>query len=323
MNAQRLRSLRLLISLANYFLTSLIIVCALGFASGRAHPRPNPSGIGAIKIGERLFYRVDWRNYSGAAEAELDVVNRANFYGADSWHLRAVLHTLEPARALYPLDDQFDSYDSPGGFATFRYQERLRELGNSQESNFAFVSPGSPSSNDSPRVIVPPDTRDPVSAIYFLRRVNWRQTTELRIPVYDGEDLYDMLADREASQEIRVAAGDFFATPIAIRLFENGRKVAGEHFKIWLARDATQTPLILEAQLPVGTMRAELTSALDPRKISQRAAPLSGLLQNHIRCHSEERRRRGICSFLTFLQTSVLFQEAVNPPARSSRPAGN
>ncbi|HVB07516.1 MAG TPA: DUF3108 domain-containing protein [Candidatus Acidoferrales bacterium] len=265
---------------------SLIIACVLSFANGRARPRPSPSGIAAVKIGERLFYRVDWRNYSGAAEAELDVVDRANFYGANLWHLRAVLHTLEPARALYPLDDHFDSYDSPGGFATFRFHERLREFGKLQESNLDFVSPGSPSSNDSPRVIVPPGTRDPVSAIYFLRRTDWQQITEARIPVYDGEDLYDMLADREASEEIRVAAGDFSAIPITIRLFENGREVPDARFKIWLARDAAQTPIIFRAQLPVGSVRAQLTSPLEARKIPERGAPF-------------------------------------NPPARSSRPAGN
>ena|SRR5487761_78755 len=286
MNVARARSLRSSILSANYFLGSIFIVYALGFASGRAHPRPNPSGIGAIKIGERLTYSVDWRKYSGAAEAELDVVDRANFYGADLWHLRAVLHTLEPARALYPLDDQLDSFDSHGGFATFRFQERLRELGNSRESNFAFVSPRSLSPADSSRVIVPPGTRDPVSAIYFLRQVDWRQSNEVRIPVYDGEDLYHMLAAREASEEIRVGAGDFSATPVAIRLFEGGHEVPNEHFKIWLARDAAQTPVIFEAHLPAGLVRAELTSALEARKIPKRGAPF-------------------------------------NPPAHSNRPAGN
>ncbi|MHB8526835.1 MAG: DUF3108 domain-containing protein [Candidatus Acidiferrales bacterium] len=303
------RSLRLFISPANYFLGGIFIVCAFGFASSGAHPRPNPSGVATIKIGERLFYRVDWQKYSGAAEAELDVMDRSDFYGAAGlWHLRAVLHTLEPARALYPLDDQLDSFDFHGGFATFRFQERLRELGNSRESNFAFVSPRSLSPADSSRVIVPPGTRDPVSAIYFLRQVDWRQSNEVRIPVYDGEDLYHMLAAREASEEIRVGAGDFSATPVAIRLFEGGHEVPNEHFKVWLARDAAQTPLIFEARLPVGIVRAELTSALEARKLSRHGALPHGLLKNSIRCHSAERRRRGICSFLAFLQTRALFQ---------------
>lgn len=286
MKAKRSRSVRPSIPPANYFLTSLIIFCVLGFVSARANPRTNPSDIAAIRIGERLIYRVDWQKYSGVAEAELDVVDRGNFHGLDSWHLRGVLHTLEPARALYPLDDQLDSYDYPAGFATFRYQERLREVGKPQASDVEFAPSGSPSSGDSPRVIVPPGTRDPVSTIYFLRQIDWQRIAEVKMPVYDGEDLYDILANREASDEIRVAAGDFPATRIAIRLFENGREVAGEHFKIWLARDAAQTPVIFEAQLPVGRVRAELTSALEARKIFHRAAPL-------------------------------------NPPARSSRPAGN
>lgn len=275
MSGSHSRSFRRWIPPPNYFLAALLVIGALGFSSGHANPRANSSDAVAFRIGERLTYRIDWQKYSGAAEAELEVVNRENFYGRQSWHFRATLRTLEPARALYPLDDQIDSYASFDGLSTIRYQQRLREFGKPYESDLEFISSGYAALGRRPRVIVPPGTHDPLSAIYSLRQLDWRRVAEVRIPVYDGDDLYDMIAEREGLEEIRLAAGEVPATRIAIRLLASGRQVADEHFQIWFARDAAQTPVAFEAQLPVGTVRAELTSNLDARKTSPRETPLN------------------------------------------------
>jgi hypothetical protein len=286
MSGSHSRSIRRWIPPPNYLLAALLIIGALGFSSGHANSRGASPQTGPFRIGELLTYRVDWRKYSGAAEAELAVVNRENFSGRPSWHFRATLRTLEPARAMYPLNDQIDSYASLDGLPTIRYQQRLREFGKPYESDLEFISPGYAPLGGWTRVIVPPGTRDPLSAIYSLRQVDWRRVAEIRIPVYDGDDLYDMIAEREGSQEIRLSAGEVPATRIAIRLLASGRQVADEHFQIWFARDAAQTPIAFEAQLSVGTVRAELTSNLDARNTSPHETPL-------------------------------------NPPARSSRPAEN
>jgi Protein of unknown function (DUF3108) len=214
----------------------------------------------AFRIGEILNYRIDWQRYAGAAVAQLQVVDRGNFYGSQSWHFRASVHTAEPIRALYPMDDQIDSYALLAGLESRQYQEHFREFGKPEDTDLALVSPGEASNGPLPRVIVPLGTHDAVSAIYSLREVDWLRTPEFRIPVFDGQNVYEMVAKPNTPMGIHVAAGDYKATEIEIRLLEGNQEIPDEHFKIWLADDAARTPLLCEADLSIGTLRIELTS---------------------------------------------------------------
>jgi len=95
-----------------------------------------------------------------------------------------------------------------------------------------------------------------------LRTVDWRQTTEFRAPVYDGEDLLEVRARREVPNEtIAVDAGNFSAARISVHLYKQGVEVSQESFTMWLANDVMRTPVLLQAELPLGSVRVELTSA--------------------------------------------------------------
>jgi hypothetical protein len=109
---------------------------------------------------------------------------------------------------------------------------------------------------------VSPGTRDPLGAVYALRGVDWQQTPESRAPVYDGRDVYEMRARLEIPAEtLAVAAGNFSVSKISIRLFQRGREVAGTNFTAWFANDAARTPVLMLAELPLGSLRVELVSA--------------------------------------------------------------
>lgn len=217
----------------------------------------------AFLIGEVLNYRVDWQRYAGAGTAQLQVVDRGNFYGSQMWHFRAAVHTAEPVRALYAMDDQIDSYAQFAGLETSQYQEHFREFGKPQDTDVALTSPGEMSNARAPHVIVPLGTHDPVSAIYSLRATDWLQTPELRLPVYDGQDVFEMVAKRGERTEVQIAAGVYTAMEIDIRLFDQDHEIPDEQFKVWLADDARQTPILCTADLPIGLLRIELTSRRD------------------------------------------------------------
>lgn len=215
-----------------------------------------------FRIGEKLDYRIAWANFTGAATVRLAVAERRELYGWDTWHLRALAHTLSPVRALFAIDDQFDSYTDARTLESHQYEMYLRELG--RERNLVLqlapqgVSPRGPGST----VIVQPGTRDPIGALYSLRQVNWQRTAEARTPVFDGRSLYEMRARLEAAHEqTSVAAGTYTAAKIEIRLYDRGQEVPGMHFEIWLAQDAARTPVLIQAEVPFGTFRGELTGA--------------------------------------------------------------
>jgi hypothetical protein len=62
-----------------------------------------------------------------------------------------------------------------------------------------------------------------------------------------------------AAEAVNVPAGDFRASKIAIRVFENGVEMKDALFALYLANTMARTPVLIEAVLPVATARVELT----------------------------------------------------------------
>jgi hypothetical protein len=45
-------------------------------------------------------------------------------------------------------------------------------------------------------------------------------------------------------------------------VFQYGKEVSAIHMVIWIADDKARTPVVIQADLPFGSVRAELISAL-------------------------------------------------------------
>ena len=213
-------------------------------------------------VGEKLDYRVAWTSFDDAAAVHLSVPERRNLFGWQTWHFRATIHTLRSVHTLFPVDDQFDSYTDVSSLESRRFEMYRDELGKNATKVHDLVHPGQRPRAPGPAVIVSSGTRDPLGMLFTLRAVDWQRTPEVRVPVYDGHDLYEMRAQIEAvSDSVQVDAGSFIASRIAIRLFKNGAEDASVHFTIWLATDPARTPVQFAAELPFGDLRVELTDS--------------------------------------------------------------
>jgi Protein of unknown function (DUF3108) len=214
-----------------------------------------------FRAGEKLDYNVSWSSFTAAASVELSIPESRNLYGWETWHFRAVAHTLSPVRALFPVDDEFDSYTDAATLESRIYETYLNELGRKDDEVWQFVAEGQTPRAPGPAVIVLPGTRDPLGALYELRGIDWGNESQASARVYDGRHLYEMRAAKEASGEaVEVPAGKFSATRIGIQVFEQNKQVSGVHFAVWLANDAARTPVLMRAEMPFGTLRIEMTA---------------------------------------------------------------
>jgi Protein of unknown function (DUF3108) len=224
-------------------------------APAKEHPVP-------FRVGETLSYHATWSVFSNAASLQLTVPERRELFGWPTWHFRAVVHTLGSVRSIFELDDQFDSYTDSVTLEGRQFESHLNEMGHAEDQVAHFVASGQVSPVPTPRVVVPSGTRDPLGALYALRGMDWERTPELRAPVYDGQDLFEMRAVRDATNEtVRTPAGTFSAARISVRVFQYGKEVSAIHFTMWVANDAANTPVAMQADLPFGSIRAELISA--------------------------------------------------------------
>ena len=225
-------------------------------------PEPAKKQSMPFRAGETLNYRVTWAAFSSAASVALAVPERRDLYGFETWHFRALAHTLKPVRTLFALDDQFDSYTDTGTLESRQFEMHLDEMGKIGDQVLHFSPSGRPSHSPAPVVVVSPGTRDPLGTLYALRSQDWQHTPDFRAPVYDGHNLYDMRAHCEVlSEPVKVTAGDFSAARIAVHVFQYEKELSSIRFEIWIANDPARTPVVIEANLPFGNIRAELLSA--------------------------------------------------------------
>jgi hypothetical protein len=231
-------------------------------ASKTANKRPASDTAVPFNAGERLSFRVIWSKFAvNAATIQLAVIERRDFFGRLAWHFRALAQTIDTVRVLYPLDDQLDSYTDAGQLNSLQYEMYLHEQGKQQSNSWRLISDGSPAPANVTAARVSPGTRDPVGLLYVLRAADWKSAPQLRAPVFDGKNLYDVVAHLEStSEQAIVPAGQFASSKISVRVYDHGQELSSTRFTVWLAQDATRTPVLVETELPIGTARLEMTA---------------------------------------------------------------
>jgi hypothetical protein len=217
-----------------------------------------------FRVGEVLRYTVAWSSFRSAATAELSIPETRELGGWRVWHFRARVDTISPVRTLFAVDDQFDSYADTTTFVCRQFEMYLDELGRRETTILHPVPFGAPIQGPGPFVSVLPGTRDALSALYDLRSMDWQHTSETRMPVYDGHNLYEMVVRRgTASEKVSVAAGEFTAAHLSIRLNDRHKEMPQTDFELWIASERGRLPLLMTANLPFGSLRVELTQATE------------------------------------------------------------
>jgi hypothetical protein len=213
-----------------------------------------------LRTGEVLEFAADVAKLSNVANLRLQIVERRNFLGTNAWHLQAIAHTENPLRMVFELDDQFDSYSDAVTLSSLQYEMHLNERGQKQESIQRMrTTDAEHVASNATETRVAPGTRDPLGLMQYLRTVDWTKTREVHGPVYDGHKLYDVSARLDgATQNITVPAGTFAASKIEVRVFDAGVELKDAHFALYLASNASRTPVLLEAVMPFATARVAL-----------------------------------------------------------------
>ena len=232
-------------------------------ASEKKELPASPDSDSPWRTGEVLDYSADVAKLTNVANLRLQVAGRPDFQGKKAWHLQAFAHTENPLRIVFELDDQFDSYSDAETLASLQYEMHLKERGEKVDSVQRMTTTGKePATGNVTQTRVLPGTRDPLGFMQYLRSVDWQKTREVHGPVYDGHKLYDVRASLTISEEaVSVTAGNYRASKIEIRVFDQGVEMKDATFALYLRNDASRTPVLLEAVMPFATARVQLVKA--------------------------------------------------------------
>ena len=224
--------------------------------------------------GEELTFKVGYSlspMWVGAGELSLQM-SEFDYHGRPAWHARADATTYRSFNRIYRVEDRYESWWDQASRQPLEFERDVNEGGFTfyrhylHDANKGAVDTYFKRKEKEVRsriMSLPPCSQDLLSAVYHLRSLDYRgmktgdvipmtllvdaKTQQLQVRYLGREKLKTKLGTFDCLVlQPEVMAGDYFKD--------------GEGLKVWLSNDENRLPLRAEAEILLGSLRAELKS---------------------------------------------------------------
>lgn len=216
--------------------------------------------------GEWLNFRVHYGLIT-AGSATIEVVEK-DLNGEQVYHIKGFGETSGMTSWFFPVEDDYQSYIDVEKDIPYRFIRKIDEGGHTKDIQIDFdhnklEATINDKKHDSLRVVsFPEDAQDMVSAFYYLR--NNLEVDNIK----DGDEvLLNMFFDREnykfklkfLRREIIVTEFGKVACLVFRPYVQSGRVFKEkESLTLWVSDDDNKIPLVIKADLMVGSLKATL-----------------------------------------------------------------
>ncbi len=228
-----------------------------------------------FKSGERITYSAVynwgfiWLN-AGYVEFK---VNKTKYKGQDVYHFNSYGTSIPSYDWLFKVRDYFQSYAKTDNLAPFFFDRNTFEGGYSVHNRFTFdytnsliytQTENSKKHYSEDTLKMPKDIYDVISGVYYIRNIDFDQyqmndTIPVRM-IIDNEifDLYVRFLGREI---IKLHNKQKFKTiKFSALLVEGTIFKGGEDLLVWVTDDMNRIPILVEAKILIGSVKATLLS---------------------------------------------------------------
>ncbi len=222
-------------------------------AGGAAPPAELP-----FKPGEQLNFNFFLGpNAQPVGTAALAVRPRAQYFSREGLMLTATLQTAGAGQALYPVNDQINSYVDASSVLPFRTELTLAE--GKRRARFvvsADQQAGSALFEDGTRVEVPFGTHDLLSVFYALRSFDLSPGKRNSVSLLLNKRPRVLFITALRAGSLQLGGQNIPAVELALTTSDP----AGDRFalRLWVSTDKRRLPLRLTATTPLGPVRADL-----------------------------------------------------------------
>ena len=212
------------------------------------------------KIGSgELVYRIYFMGLIPLGEATLKRENAETYNGQNVYHLSAAARSAKYFSKIFSATAELDSYINTQTFNPVLFKQKVlvsnksetqKEISYNQQNNTMTIG-------NTQRQIFP-DTQDPLSAIYNLRRVDFNKTKEFRISLNTYKKNY-LLEGKAEIKEERIANRIFhlILTQAQIRRHD-GNPYHKSRVSIILLKEGGNIPVLIKISASGALINAKL-----------------------------------------------------------------
>ena len=240
-----------------------ILVIFINFsASSQSLPYLKNSTFNA---GETIIYKLKYGFFT-AAEATIQVTETdIKFNNRPTYHLNVQGNTSGSFDIFYKVRNRYDSYIDQKNYTPYLYTENIREDNYTRNDKVRFYQPEKKIIANKGNFKTPTEqTFDLVSAYYFSRNLdlaNAKQGDKFTINYFLDDEVTPLTIEYVGKEVVKTSLGKIrclkFSPSIrAGRIFRKGSRLY-----LWISDDANRIPVKAQAEVIVGAITMEISSA--------------------------------------------------------------
>ncbi len=218
--------------------------------------------------GEKLTFQLRW-TIIPAGESILEVLPMETINGNKIYHFLLRAESNAFVDVFYKVRDRIDAYVNADVTHSVLYKKKQNE-GNSHRDivvKFDWQNQQAQYTNFK-EILAPinilPGSFDPLSAFYFIRRVDFKGKSTIERPITDGKECIIGKLSIVKRETIHVKAGTYDTYLIAPEIKHIGgvfEKSKNAKIQLWVTADKRKIPVKIKSKVAVGSFVGELVSA--------------------------------------------------------------
>ncbi|MFP4555252.1 MAG: DUF3108 domain-containing protein [Bacteroidales bacterium] len=224
--------------------------------------------------GETVTYRAvyNWGFIWVNAGDVVFSVSDTTYMDSPAYHLKSLGWSLKRYDRFFKVRDRFESIVNPKTLQPYWFERDTYEGGFEVFNRYSFNHSDSivniiSQTSDRPfkRDVIPLKncTFDVVSAIYFCRTLDfdkYKKGEKIPLSLAIDDDVYDLFIRYQGREEFKTRSGEVYNTiRFSIMLVEGTIFRGGEDMYVWVTDDENRVPVMVEAKILIGSVKAVLT----------------------------------------------------------------
>ncbi len=220
-----------------------------------------------IKPGENLHYRIHY-GLLNAGTATLST-RTVTYDGSPHLYVKGVGKSTGAVRAFFKVDDLYESYINKSSGLPSYYVRNVKEGGYSQHLTAKFnhrnhsliLTDKKTPSNGSKQIQTVRGIQDMLSAFYHLRGLDsleLRPGRIIKLNVWIDDSMFPFQLRVDKIENLKTKFGTISAIKITPMVLSGRVFKAKESVKMWVSNDRNHVPLLVEAELAVGSLKASI-----------------------------------------------------------------
>jgi hypothetical protein len=219
-----------------------------------------------INAGENISFRIHY-GFLTAGNATLSTT-KTSYKGQPAFYVRGVGKTSGAAKAFFKVEDVYESYINEKKEPLYyvrnvsegSYTQHLQSTFNPGNNTLVLIDKKH-TDRAAKTVKVPNDVQDILSCFYYLRSVdNLKVGSVLKMNVWIDDELFPFQLKVVGTEKVSTKFGKVNCLKIIPSVISGRVFKAKEGVTMWVTNDQNRVPVLIKAELAVGSLKASIDS---------------------------------------------------------------